>query len=174
MQPLLVNQLDSEFSVSSSRVMATTNELCPNCGEFVVDLNYDTGWCDECTEQVRSNEGGNLCRRCLNQVGDLTHRYCRVCRTLRWLEEYANEIERHMATGLTVEVAIDKVKSNGHPSCLLCGGKMRRSTRGVALFCTQPACRKAYRRLVHLEQKHGLDRKVALPKLLEELGVNRT
>jgi hypothetical protein len=115
-------------------------EFCPACGDFVNDLDAETGWCLECSGSKKS--------RCLNCqkffTKDQPHRkLCGGCRHDRWLLRHADQLEEFLARGATIKLAIREVYAANQSSCIVCGGSIREGTN----FCTKNlSCRRWRRR----------------------------
>jgi hypothetical protein len=123
----------------------TKTEVCPNCGEFVDELDFATGFCYNCSPT-------NL----------LVERY---------LEQHADEIEHYLMQGLSLNKAIDALHaSNGRSrTCIVCGSAMPHAPR-TAVFCRgKKECRRFARRYVYLYSERGLSKSEALAKVMEEI-----
>lgn len=120
------------------------NELCPNCGDFVDQLNNKTGFCYECSGVGDSSESPTQSKR--------------VERLELWLAENADTIEFLMLEEqIAAKVAIRQIAENTKPHCQCCGGEMPHTTAGRHIFCTKnEKCRKArryYKYLVYEKNK---------------------
>lgn len=104
----------------------TEQEFCAECGEFVDQLNDETGWCHSCsgtTPTVITVYLGYGNRRTLKAS---------------WFETNANAIERFLAEGLTFSLAVEAVLRGNRPICQCCGNEIKgvaSTTRGAVLFC---------------------------------------
>ena len=118
-------------------------EYCPSCGNFVDEIDLDSGWCLECT--------GDSKARCLNCdelfTKDQPHRkLCGHCREERWLLQHADELEDYLVRGATFAFAKREVYHNNRPRCTSCGDPIKNASNG-AMFCTQRLeCRRWRRR----------------------------
>jgi predicted amidophosphoribosyltransferase len=123
----------------SSAPVAAESEVCSNCGNFVPQLDTETGWCAGCAgKQVRS-----------------------------FLESNADHIEHYILQGLTVGQSISRVAMEIRPVCAVCGKPMQRAKR-TAVICRRTAqCRKISRRYVYLHSEKGLSKAEALAKALD-------
>jgi hypothetical protein len=135
-------------------VTTDNNEVCPNCGAFVEQLDNETGWCDNCTP-VR----------------------LRVREQDWWLAEYANELDIKLAEGLTIKEAVSAVADDVRPKCLSCGAQIKHGIsknygkRGQTLFCTKNyECRKAQRRFKYYKYDLLMPHGVALARVIESLN----
>jgi len=117
-------------------------DYCPSCGNFVDDIDADTGWCLECSggSQARCIGCGNLFTK------DAPHRkLCPWCREERWLLRHANEIEDYMLAGATFKFAKREVYYNNRPVCISCNEPIPLATNG-ANFCTRYIMCRRWRR----------------------------
>lgn len=105
-------------------------QVCPNCGDFTEGLREDTGWCDSC-----SPSGCSRCGKEFKKDQNARDK-CPTCRHKEWLEKNADMLEVHLATGITLGEAIEKVRGNQY-ECLNCGDSIPKG-----MFCTKPECKK--------------------------------
>lgn len=134
------------------------NSLCPNCGEFVDELDDVTGFCNSC-----SNNG----------VGSLDEKdptpTAKAKKIELWLHENADRIESFMlAENVNARFAIRELMQEDKPRCLICGNDMPHTTSGRHMFCTkQPECRKARRYYRYLVYEKNESKEKALEQTLE-------
>lgn len=118
-------------------------EVCPNCGDYVIELDDATGWCVTCT-------GGTLTRYCRVCSQKLNGAYrgntiCSHCKNIEWLTRNGDAIENAMATyGISAGKAKRFVALANRPTCHLCGKPIKGGSKGKSFFCTTTeACAKA-------------------------------
>ena|SRR5215471_8275003 len=105
--------------------------FCPSCGNFVTDIDDETGFCFECIGSRKARCLG--CDRLFTK--DQSHRkLCHKCREERWLERNADRIEIYMEAGATFTFAKREVYYENRPVCISCG-KTLNMTAGGANFC---------------------------------------
>lgn len=122
-------------------------DVCPQCGKFVPTLDWDTGWCDECSQQAHSAVD-------------------------KFLLVNADHIEHYMLKGESLYQAIDSLRSEvkQHKTCPCCGGFIKRGGRH-SVFCRKtPQCRRLVRRYVYLYERKGYTKPEALAEVLQEIN----
>jgi hypothetical protein len=117
-----------------------TAAVCSNCGEFVRQLDYQTGWCDDCAGIKRA----------------------------AFLEANADHIEHYVLQGFPVTTAIKRVALEVKPVCAVCGKAMERAKRNAVICRRTEQCRKISRRYVYLYSEKGLSKAEALATVLAE------
>ena len=143
--------------------------MCPSCGNFVDQLHERTGWCDVCSLRTGIKIPAQYFSACqsfnCNNSTD-GHRFCKSCRTAFWLERNADEIEKLVSTGFTVERSIRILrKRTFRGQCIVCGD----SVRITAVFCNRKVrCKAASRRLRYLIYEKYYSRTDALVLVKEE------
>lgn len=121
-------------------------EYCPNCGEWYAPQDFDlnTGWCNTCAGVVK------------NQLE-------------LFLQRNADHIEHYLYKGLTLRVAILKVRADIRPVCVVCGNEIKYANKS-AVFCRQfESCRYYARRYKHLYSRGDITKPQALAQILHEL-----
>lgn len=122
-------------------------ELCPRCGDLVTPgyFNYNEGWCRACVKAEN-----------IHQLSKLES----------FLEQNADHLEYYLAQGLTLSKAIDKVRADVAPTCISCGGFIKRASR-YAVFCrTNPTCKKRQKRYEYLVYRKGFSKAEALSEVI--------
>lgn len=134
------------------------DSLCPNCGEFVDELDEVTGFCDSC-----SNNGVGS----LNEKGPTP--LAKAKKIELWLQANADRIESLMlADNVTAKFAIRELMQEDKPRCKTCGDDMPHTTAGRHMFCTKkPECRKARRYYRYLVYEKNTKKAKALEQTLE-------
>lgn len=129
----------------------TTNQVCPNCGDFVPTLGRLTGWCKECSKVLDKN-------------------------TLTDIESFllrnADHIEHFLLQGKSFNEAIDSLRHEiaMFRTCACCGGVIQRGSRN-SVFCRKTQkCRATARKYVYLYDRKGLTKAEALSQVLETLN----
>lgn len=135
------------------------SELCPSCGEFVDELNEQTGFCVSCSNGVGVFE----------EKGPTPIKSVKAERLELWLTENADTIEDLMlADNITAKEAIKLIVQNEKPTCQVCGDEMPHTTAGRHIICTKkPECRKARRYYRYLVYERGIEKEHALRNTLE-------
>jgi hypothetical protein len=153
----------------------TAQDLCPNCGAWVTELNERTGFCSNCSTDRDKSDG--LCVGKNGACGlpvDGTHKYCWSCRYEHWLLDNGDAIERYMAVGKTFVQSKELVRRDNESrlNCFSCGEEMKAASNGTSYFCTKTVrCRTAHRRLKYLMyDRPRLPKQTALDKVMEELN----
>src|SRR5215831_7229675 len=120
-------------------------EVCVNCGKFVAVLNPVTGFCFGCSP-----------------VYEVTNR------VELQLSANADAIQYYM-NGVTNSVwAALKLAQSDRPICVVCGERIKRSSR-QAVFCRQhKECRRYARRYTYLYQERGMTKVEALAQIFVE------
>lgn len=137
-------------------------EVCPNCGDLVEALNYDTGWCSECSPSVCSKCGGP-------RTSD--HKLCIGCQRANWYERNADQLERYIAQGLTLSEAKSKIIRENRAICVVCSSEIPGKHKSNTLFCKKnQECRKA-RWLYQERLRKGLPKEQALEEALREVAL---
>lgn len=150
----------------SSVLTAPEEEYCPNCGSWVVYLNfnYEVGWCTDCTQDTFPQP------RCIHcgTVLENTHRTtCRTCRQELWLERHADELEYLVVCkGYTVAQAKVQIAKMIRPICQHCGKPIVGAKDGALFHRSKPKCHQAYGRYKKL-LKQGLTPLDALARIRE-------
>lgn len=144
--------------------LTETNELCPNCGNFVDYLNELTGFCVSCSSGVGVFDEKAPTPNAKNK---------RAQRLELWLTENADIIEDIMlAENKTAKEAIKLIVQDGKPTCQCCGDEMPHTTAGRHMICTKrPECRKARRYYRYLVYEKNVNKEVALDKTLERFAI---
>lgn len=135
-------------------------EVCPKCGDFVLELRDDTGWCFTCSPDKECVKCGKPFQR------DQRRDKCPRCRHLEWLEKNADLLEIHLAEGVTLGEAIAIVRIETRPRCLSCGDRMRTGRGGHAYFCYKLECRTVYNRYERNRAKKTMSDQEALREAL--------
>jgi len=94
---------------------------------------------------------------------------CKSCRREEWLRANADVIERYMADGHSLRLAIDYARKENDEkiNCLACGGFVK-DTRSY--FCTKTRrCKTARNRLKYLYYKKGVPKELAIRTILTAL-----
>lgn len=135
------------------------DDICPNCGELVPTLNPRTGWCAECSGD------NNHCEHC-GKEKDRIGKYCRSCVDEVWFKTHADEIESYLIKGWDLAKAIEFVKSDLRPTCIICKQPIPRAPKN-SLFCERNSkCRRAKRSYKHQVSK-GVPREKIIASLVE-------
>jgi len=143
-------------------IVKTEVDWCPNCGEGVESLNPFTGFCDSCSPGYCVNCGKKFTPY---QTSRIT---CNDCRRVEWLSRNADAIEKEMARGYTVIVAIVRVSNLNRPKCVVCGDDIKYGTQGRTIFCgKRDSCRRASIRFHRYRKRGGMSYDAALQKVLE-------
>jgi len=123
--------------------MSKTLQICPDCGEFVDELNEQTGWCFNCSPSAHHNS---------------------VSRVERWLIRYADTVEFVMQVqSITAKLAIIEVHATYKATCIICHSPIKHGTHGRHFLCNStPECKKARRRYKYLIYDKGLTKEAAL------------
>jgi hypothetical protein len=122
------------------------SEICPNCGEFVLELNPITGFCFECSPVVASYSVSS------------------------WLATNGDALDHYIAQGNDLARAIDKVYNRVRPTCVVCAKPISHAPR-TAIFCRRTReCRRYSRRYIYLYTRKGLSKTEALAIVLEQLA----
>lgn len=127
------------------------DELCPECGEFVVHLDRTTGWCITCTTLINRNT-----RTAVEE----------------FLYAHADHIEYYILQGKSLNQAIDSLRAEiaRFRTCACCGGVIKRGGPN-SVFCRKnEKCRQTSRKYVYLYQNKGLTKAQALAQVLEPLN----
>lgn len=143
--------------------------FCTSCGDFVDQLDSDTGWCLEC-----SGISLSICYGCgVYFEKDTPHRkLCKSCREERWLTNHADELELYLSYGARMEFAKREVYHNNRPHCMSCGDSIAKEG---ANFCNKKiACKRwarRYRRLRERYQARGIidPKRIALSEVSAEI-----
>jgi len=142
---------------------------CPNCGNFVDDLDEASGWCFEC-----SGTGEIHCIAC----GDVFHRdqphrkLCPGCRHERWLENHADELEIYLSYGARISFAEREVYKQNRPVCIACGNPIKGAS-DRAMFCNRTIeCRRWKRRYRTLKEKYN-SAKLAMSQVSAEVFASK-
>jgi predicted amidophosphoribosyltransferase len=94
------------------------NELCPSCGGWVEKLDPGSGWCSECTLECHPD-----------------HTFSKH----RWemfLARHADRLEELMHQGLFLTSAMQVIRNEIRPNCVICGTPLKGGNRGrPARFC---------------------------------------
>ena len=129
---------------------------CAECCQFVEELDEFTGWCYECSGTAPPSK---VIVVYLLGIKD------------SWFERNADELERVMAQGLTLPLAVESVLRRNRPRCLCCGNIIEYGTMGRHMFCRKrPECRTAARRLKYYRLDKRLNYDEALRKTLERIS----
>ena len=121
-------------------------EFCPDCGEFVDELNEWTGFCFDCTPSTHPP-----------QIAPLS-------RVERYLTRYAEVIEHIMQVqNTTARLAIVEVHATYRATCIICHNPIKHGTHGRHFICNStPECKKARRRYKYLIYDKGFTKEAAL------------
>ena len=141
------------------------DELCPQCGNFVDELDDETGWCFECSGTSEAR-----CLACSRPfIKDQSHRkLCPACREERWLQRHADELEMYLSYGARISFARRQIYYENRPICIACSNPIKGAADG-AIFCTRTIeCRRWRRRYRTLREKYG-DQKKALAEVSAEI-----
>src|SRR5262245_15136694 len=92
------------------------------------------------------------------------------CRFEAYLARNADEIEHYIIQGYSFYQSLELLhRTNGRPTCIVCGGTIKRAKR-ESTFCRQSTeCRRYARRYVYLYQSKGLTKTEALAIVFTEL-----
>jgi hypothetical protein len=124
------------------------SELCPDCGEFVDELDEWTGYCKECTLS--------------------TNHHVPASRVERWLVKYADTVEFVMQKqNTTAKLAIIEVHATYKATCVICQSPIKHGTHGRHFLCNKtPECKKARRRYKYLIYDKGMSKAEALEAII--------
>lgn len=135
----------------------STDELCPNCGEWVETLYTVTGWCKSCTLDVYPNHGICIdCGKLFPSIGFI-HKDCAYCRELKWQEKHKDIINKYLAQGLNKHEAINATRKEVRPKCITCGDSIRQGK-----FCRKKAACRSARAFHYKARKNGATEEEAL------------
>jgi hypothetical protein len=131
-------------------------DVCPNCGDFVLELLRDTGWCRDCSP--------TRCDRCGNEVklDQKSRRLCSWCRRIDWFERNFDRIEDLLGLGFDLGQAIFYTKDLNRPRCLNCGDAINRGH-----FCAKKKCKQAYHRYKWNRWHKGMTEEQSLREALQ-------
>jgi len=149
--------------------LAIESDYCPNCGNFVDELDDASGWCFEC-----AGTGEIRCIACNGKFHkDQPHRkLCPGCRDERWLGRHANELEDYLSFGARLGFAKREVYKRNRPVCISCGDPIKGAADG-ATFCKRTIeCRRWRRRYRTLRERYH-DQKQALAQVSAEVFASR-
>jgi hypothetical protein len=155
--------------LESLELQAVREDYCPNCGNFVDELDEASGWCFDC-----SGTGVARCMACGDNFHkDQPHRkLCPKCRDERFLERHADTLEDYLSYGARIGFAKREVYKQNRPVCIACGNPMNLSKAG-ATFCKRTIeCRRWRRRYRTLKEKYH-DSKQALSQVSAEVFASR-
>lgn len=138
------------------------DEYCPNCGGWFDALDNETGWCNECSQQIDHRA---KCSHCGGVLVDTSRSMCHTCRQEQWYTTHGDELEFVMIVkGYSLYQAKLHIARITRPICQSCRKPIKGAAPG-ALFCKQnKECRSRhgkFRRLV----KQGMSRIDALDKV---------
>lgn len=132
-------------------MLKTKTEFCPECGEFVLYLDRNTGWCTTCTALINNNT-----RTAIEA----------------FLYANADHIEHYILRGKSFNQAIESLRDEiaKYRTCASCGALIKRGGP-AAIFCRKTeACRKASRKYVYLYDRKGLTKSQALNEVLATIN----
>jgi predicted RNA-binding Zn-ribbon protein involved in translation (DUF1610 family) len=123
-------------------------ELCPNCGNFVNELNEVSGFCLDCSP---------------NGVG-FSGKKPEFSRLENWLHKNASVIEETMlARNQAAKVVIREIMLNSKAVCVICGSNIDHGTKDRHKICRKtPQCKKARRYYSYLKYEKGMTPEKAL------------
>ncbi len=132
------------------------DSLCPNCGNFVKELDDVTGFCLKCSGVGSVNAKGPTP---IDKAEKLE----------LWLAQNADTIEDLMlADNVTAKFAIREILHSERPRCMTCNSEMPHTTSGRHMFCTKkPECRRARRYYRYLIYEKHTSKEAALKLTLE-------
>ena len=117
-------------------------EVCPNCGNYVDELNEEEGWCFECAPAK--------CKRCSGERTS-TNKYCISCQRILWYERNAEKLEEYIAEGLSLSEAKSKIIRENRAICVVCSSEIQGKHKSNTLFCKKNSeCRKARKKFFRL------------------------
>lgn len=121
-------------------------EYCPNCGEWITPTEFDlnTGWCNNCAGVVKSQ-------------------------LELFLQRNADHIEHYLLEGMSLKLALLKVRADIRPICVVCGNEIKYASKQAVFCTTTQACRYWQRRYKHLYTSKDLTKSQALAQILHEL-----
>ena len=121
-------------------------EFCPDCGEFVNELNEWTGFCFDCTPSTHPSQ------------------ITPPSRIERWLIKYADHVEYVMQVQHTsAKLAIVEVHATYRATCIICHSPIKHGTHGRHFICNATTeCKKARRRYKYLIYDKGFTKEAAL------------
>lgn len=135
---------------------AQSQTYCAECCRFVDELDEFTGWCYECSGTAPPQKVFVIY---LLGIKD------------SWFDRNADELDRVLADGLNLSLAVEVVLKRNRPRCLCCGNIIDYGTNGRHLFCRKNAeCRTAARRLKYYRLEKSMSYKEALSKTLMKAG----
>lgn len=151
--------------------------FCPSCGTFVNALDEVTGWCELCngvtlsnTNNVSSVSAIESNQRPHSKGPHATSKFeLALAANADAIEYITRDKGDTGATSLTR--ALELARSD-RPTCVVCGERIKRSSRN-AVFCrTHSLCRLYSRRYVYLyrERKPPMSKSEALATILEQLN----
>ena len=132
-------------------------EFCPDCGEFVDELNEWTGFCFDCTPSTHPPQTPNQAP---------------PSRIERWLIKYADHVEYVMQVQhTTARLAIVEVHATYKATCVICHNPIRHGTHGRHFICNATTeCKKARRRYKYLIYDKGFTKEAALAAIITPTG----
>lgn len=151
--------------------------VCPSCGNFVRDINDETGWCLTCSPPSCSRCHGGIHtdgRNGATYVSDSeviwkSGRWlCRKCIRELWVEHNADRIEEFMLIGLSYHQAVRRVKNENRAVCVVCSSPIPGRHRAQTLFCKRTkACRTAKSKYLWKINHYGMSPEDALEEVLQ-------
>jgi hypothetical protein len=130
---------------------------CAECGQFVDELDEFTGWCYECSGTAPPSRVIVIYLLGIKES---------------WFERNADQLDRVLAEGLTLSLAVNLILRRNRPRCLCCGETIEYGTKGRHIFCRKHAeCRTAARRLKYYRLEKSLSYSEALSRTLQKAGV---
>lgn len=139
------------------------NLVCAACGGFVNYLVDYTGWCRSCSPP-------GFCDTCGTSLTDAQivnrRRHCNTCQQENWFIRHGDELDSYLSTGITLEVAVYKVRHYNRPHCLSCGDFLSHASERT-LFCTRhERCRQVRRRFKYFRYELKLDKNESIEKAM--------
>jgi hypothetical protein len=148
------------------------DDFCPSCGREL-PLHTVSGFCVPCTKLRYPNKA--VCDNCgkVEARGQFRTK-CQGCQNEEWLAKNADKIEAYMSIGLTLAMALVKIRGENRPICLSCGYKIRGGTKGRHFFCrATQQCKSAAIKYTHYKDRSGLSKEEALSETLNWLDDKR-
>ena len=139
-----------------------TLDFCPCCGRWDRPIVESEGWCIVCIDMHHPTL--RKCIKCDSVFARSTGRdTCSKCTKEKWLSVHADQIENYLLKGLKYADAINRVKADIRPNCVVCSKSIRGSNGG--LFCPNAKCQRI------AKQYHTMRRRSTKEQALKELGL---
>jgi hypothetical protein len=134
-----------------SSLFQPLDELCPNCGNFVAELNEITGFCSNCNTAAVGTSSKKSPHSSPNRLE-------------LWLRDNAARIEGAMIDyNLKAKYAIKIVIAQEAVVCSICGDVINHATPGRHFLCDKkPQCKRARRYYKYLRFEKGVEKDQAI------------